>query len=194
MNEPRNEKGQTLNEFLAGYDLTKYDRPSVTVDNIVLAHVDSRPAVLLIRRRNHPFIGCLAFPGGFLEKGEELEQGAARELFEETGITGVRPIQLGAYGRPGRDPRGWIVTVAFLMLLPPGQMPHAGDDAADAGLYYIEVDRENGFITLTRTDMSESIEVLYEIEHGRAKFIPNAYVAGDHAQILADALIKLDMI
>ena len=67
MNEPRNEKGQTLSEFLSEYDIKKYDRPSVTVDNIVLAHVDGRPAVLLIKRRNHPFIGCLAFPGGFLE-------------------------------------------------------------------------------------------------------------------------------
>lgn len=194
MNEPRNEKGQTLTEFLAEYDITKYPRPSVTVDNIVIARVDERPAVLLIRRRNHPFIGCLALPGGFVEPDEELTDAAKRELFEETGVTDVRPHQLGAYGRPGRDPRGWIITVAFMMHLPYGQLPTAGDDASDAGLYYIDVDTENGFITLTRTDMSESIELLYEVENGRAKFIPNRYIAGDHAQILTDALIAMGMV
>lgn len=192
MNELVNEKGQTLAEFLAEYDLTKYDRPSVTLDNIVIAEKDGRPAVLLIKRRNHPFIGELAFPGGFLEKGESLEDGALRELYEETGVTGVTPIQLGAYGRPGRDPRGWIVTVAFISKLPAGAVPKAADDAADAGLYGITV--HAGSITLANAEKGETISVPYGFENGRARFMPTPGIAGDHAQILADALLRLGMI
>ncbi len=186
--ERLNEKGQTLEEFLAEYDMTKYDRPSVTVDNIVLSRIEGRPAVLLIKRRNHPFIGCWAFPGGFLEMDESLEEGAKRELFEETGVTGVTPVQLGAYGDPERDPRGRIITVAFLMALPEGAEPKAGDDAADAGLFFIEADE--CLIILTHTVTGERIAVPYEFKNGRAVFIPSDDIAGDHARILADAMKK----
>ncbi|MCR5809367.1 MAG: NUDIX hydrolase [Clostridiales bacterium] len=194
MNEPVNEKGQTLSEFLAGYDMTKYDRPSVTADNIVMANIGGRPAVLLIRRRNHPFIGCLAFPGGFLERGESPEDGAKRELFEETAVEGVTPVQLGAYGRPGRDPRGWIITIAFISELPEGQIPQAGDDAKDAGLYFVSIDSENETIILESERTGEIVPVPYSFKDGRAEFIPTDAVAGDHSQILADALHKLGMI
>ena len=123
--------GLTEAEFLAGYDMTRYPRPSVTVDSVVLKRGDT-PAVLLIKRRNHPFIGKWAFPGGFLDMDESPEQGACRELFEETGVTGVEPVQLGAYGRPDRDPRGRIITIAFISRLPEDAEPRAADDAADA--------------------------------------------------------------
>lgn len=191
-NERLNEKGQTLEEFLAGYDLKKYDRPSVTVDNVVIASVEGRPAVLLIKRRNHPFIGCWALPGGFLEMDESLEDGAVRELFEETGVTGVSPKQLGAYGDPGRDPRGRIITVAFLMELPEGAVPKAADDAADAGLFFIEADESR--ITLIHTVTGESVKVPYGFKDGRAEFIPAEDIACDHGRMLADALRKLGMI
>ncbi|MBO4848148.1 MAG: NUDIX hydrolase [Clostridia bacterium] len=194
MNDPLNERGQTLGEFLAEYDMTKYDRPSVTVDNVVFAKIDGRTAVLLIRRRNHPFIGCLAFPGGFLERGEDLAEGAKRELFEETGVTGVFPVQLGAYGMPGRDPRGWIVTVAFMMELPEGVVPKAADDAADAALYFAEADAERREIVLTHTETGESLRVPYLIENGSAVFIPSRDIAGDHSRILADALKRIGII
>ncbi|MBR0134574.1 MAG: NUDIX hydrolase [Clostridia bacterium] len=192
--ERLNEKGQTLKEFLAEYDMTKYDRPSVTVDNIVLARVEGRPAVLLIKRRNHPFIGCWAFPGGFLEMDESLEEGAKRELYEETGVTGVTPAQLGAYGDPERDPRGRIITVAFIMELPEGARPKAADDAADAGLFVIEADASARVITLTHSATGERITVPYEFKNGRAVFIPAQNLAGDHSRILADAMRKMGMI
>ena len=193
-NERLNEKGQTLEEFLAEYDLKKYDRPSVTVDNVVIANIEGRPAVLMIKRRNHPFIGCWALPGGFLEMDESLEEGAKRELFEETGVTGVTPVQLGAYGDPDRDPRGRIITVAFLMALPEGAEPKAGDDAADAGLFVIEADEESRLITLTHTQTGERLAVPYRFENGSARFIPSDDVAGDHSMILADALKKLGLL
>ena len=186
MNERRDAKGRTLAEFLKEYDITKYDRPSVTVDNVIFARQEGRLAVLLIKRGGHPFIGDWAFPGGFLEMDEDLAEGAKRELFEETGVRGVSPVQLGAYGRPGRDPRGRIITVAFVSELPEGASPMAGDDAKDADLFFIGT--EPGVIRLTRRNGGEELAVPYEFVNGRARFIPAEGIAGDHSQILADAL------
>ena len=187
-NDKRNEKGQTLAEFLAEYDLKKYDRPSVTLDNVIFARDEEGLFVLLIRRRNHPFIGDLAFPGGFLEMDEDLPEGAARELYEETGVTGIEPVELGVYGRPGRDPRGRIITVAFVSRLPEGARPKAGDDAKDAGMWRVTVLPEEKKILLRRGDKGETACVPYEFDRGKAVFIPTEGIAGDHGQILADAL------
>lgn len=194
MSERLDEKGRTLAEFLAEYDLKRYDRPSVTLDNVVLAELSGKKAVLLIRRRNHPFIGDLAFPGGFLEMDEDLSDGAERELFEETGVTGVAPVQLGAYGRPGRDPRGRIITVAFVSELPDGAVPKAADDAADAALFTIDVRGEERTILLSDPASGETISVPYSFANGRAEFIPVPGIAGDHPQILADALRHIGLI
>lgn len=194
MSERLDEKGRTLAQFLAEYDLKKYDRPSVTLDNVVLTRIGGKRAVLLIRRRNHPFIGDWAFPGGFLEMDEDLAEGAARELNEETGVTGVVPTQLGAYGRPGRDPRGRIVTVAFVSELPDGAVPKAADDAADAALFTIDVLKDERAILLTHSVTGERIRVPYSFRSGRAEFIPAEGIAGDHSQILADALLRVGMI
>lgn len=187
-NDKRNEKGQTLAEFLAEYDLKKYDRPSVTLDNVIFKSDERGLSVLLIRRRNHPFIEDLAFPGGFLEMDEDLAEGAARELFEETGVTGIEPVELGVYGRPGRDPRGRIITVAFVSRLPEGACPKAGDDAKDAGMYRVTVIKAEKMIILHREETGETASVPYEFKRGKAVFIPTEGIAGDHGQILADAL------
>jgi len=189
MNERRDAKGRTLAEFLREYDPKKYDRPSVTVDNVIFARVGDKPAVLLIKRGGHPFIGDWAFPGGFLEMDEDLEDGAKRELYEETGVSGVTPTQLGAYGRPDRDPRGRVITVAFVSELPEGASPRAGDDAKEADLFFIGT--EPGVIRLTRRNGGEELAVPYEFVNGRARFIPAEGIAGDHSQILADALKRM---
>lgn len=192
MDEKRDASGRTLAEFLAEYDIKKYDRPSVTVDNVIFARIDGRPAVLLIKRGGHPFIYDWAFPGGFLELNEDLVDGAKRELFEETGVAGVTPVQLGAYGRPNRDPRGRIITVAFIAELPEGAVPKAADDAKEADLFFI--DTAPGSITLTRMGGGTVLTVPYEFENGLARFIPANGIAGDHSQILADALKRIGLI
>ncbi len=87
--------------------------------------------VLLIKRGNNPFKGAWALPGGYVNEYEELPKAAARELREETGITGVELYFIDTFGEKGRDPRGWTITGAFCGLLPAGQQPVAGDDAAD---------------------------------------------------------------
>ncbi|MFY9606993.1 MAG: NUDIX hydrolase [Blastocatellia bacterium] len=109
-----------------------YPRPAVTVD-IVLFHRAKRGArVLLIQRKNEPFKGHWAFPGGFVDENESLEAAAARELREETGLEGIKLEQIGAFGDPGRDPRGHTVSVVFGAVLDEQAQPGPADDAEAA--------------------------------------------------------------
>ena len=110
----------------------QYPRPSVTVDCVVfgldLEAEDLK--VLLIQRKKDPFAGLWAFPGGFVEEKEMLEQSAKRELQEETGISRLYLEQLYTFGDPGRDPRGHTVTVAYYALVKlSDHAPKAADDA-----------------------------------------------------------------
>lgn len=90
-----------------------WPRPMVTADAAVFAFFDGRPHLLLIWRKIDPYKGRWALPGGFVELDEDLPDAAARELAEETGVRNVPLEQLGAFGRPGRDPRGRTITVAY---------------------------------------------------------------------------------
>lgn len=91
-------------------------------------------SVLLVKRGQTPFKGRWAFPGGFVDEGEDVERAARRELSEETGLRtrAIRLEQLSAYTAPKRDPRHRTVSVAWLAALGPDIEPTAGDDAADA--------------------------------------------------------------
>ena len=109
-----------------------FPRPSVTADVVAFTLRADDLAVLLIRRKEDPFKGCWALPGGFVNENESLERAAARELYEETGLTGVKLEQLGAFGDPGRDPRGHTVTVAFVTFRTTETSITAGDDATEA--------------------------------------------------------------
>lgn len=147
MKELLNAAGQTLGEFLAAYDENKYRRPSCTVDMAVFTLVPLGErfdlAVMLIKRKNHPWIGGWALPGGFVEMDEELVDAARRELTEETGVSGLPMRQFGAFGAVDRDPRTRVITTGFFSLAPLGSiLPAAGDDAADAGLFHVSVKME----------------------------------------------------
>ena len=109
-----------------------YPRPSVTAD-VVLVTNEEPPRVLLIRRKHEPFQGTWALPGGFIDMEETLEEGARRELREETGIDVKRLEQLHTFGEPGRDPRGRTISVVFLARANPARLkPQAADDAEQA--------------------------------------------------------------
>jgi 8-oxo-dGTP diphosphatase len=107
---------------------------SVTVDLVVLTIREGALCALLIRRGAPPYRGRWALPGGFVRVDEGLDEAAIRELEEETGVsaTAGHLEQLASYGDPRRDPRGRVVTVAYLALLPDLPTPTAGTDAAHA--------------------------------------------------------------
>lgn len=110
------------------------EQPWVTVDVVVVVPTGDKHNVLLIQRKKPPFEGCWAIPGGFVEPGETLEAAARRELWEETGVKPLLLEQLHTFGDPGRDPRGWVISVVYLALLDEGKAPQlqAGSDADTA--------------------------------------------------------------
>lgn len=105
---------------------------AVTVDAILFYKKADLLKILLIRRKNEPFRNQWALPGGFLEEDENLEEGAKRELKEETGLKIEKLHQVGAFGAPGRDPRGRTVSIAFVGLMDEEAKVKANDDAVDA--------------------------------------------------------------
>lgn len=113
-------------------------RPSLTTDVAAVAGAGARRSVLLIRRANDPFAGRWALPGGFLEPGERLEQCARRELREETGLEVDELEQLGAYDTPGRDPRGWIISIVYVASLEGEHEVAGADDAAEARWFALD--------------------------------------------------------
>lgn len=108
----------------------EYPRPSLTVDVVLLRFHAARLQLLLIERKRDPFVGCYALPGGFVDVGEAPPAAAARELLEETGTAATTLLDLGVFGEPERDPRGWVVSAAYLGLAAPDVRAAAGDDAA----------------------------------------------------------------
>lgn len=109
----------------------KYPHPAVSADCIVFNREENKLSVLLIKRKNEPFQGCWAFPGGFINIDESAEDAAIRELKEETGLEVSGIEQLKAYSRPDRDPRERVITIAFIAESQRKDV-EGGDDAKEA--------------------------------------------------------------
>lgn len=116
----------------ADYDPSRYPPFAVTVDIVVFTIEDGDLKVALIERGAEPYKGILALPGGFVRENEDLEAAAVRELAEETSLSPEHLEQLGAYGRPDRDPRMRIVTVGYWAIVPDLPDPVGGTDARAA--------------------------------------------------------------
>ena len=118
----------------------KWPRIDVTVDAVVFGYDASEGiSILLIKRKNPPFKGDWAIPGGLVDKGESLEDAVYRELKEETGIEVNYLEQLYTFGEPDRDPRKRIMSVAYYGLVKPDAfVVHAADDADDADWFKID--------------------------------------------------------
>lgn len=191
MSEKTNAKGQTLAQFLAGYDPNKYRKPGVTADCVIFC----RGKVLMVRRGNHPFIGELAFPGGFAEPGESTEVTARRELEEETGAVGVPMRQFYTASEPGRDPRDWTVSVCYTATLDDFPAVEGGDDAASAGWYDVTVARDGEYTALTLSGEDGSVTVRLDVKRdafGKVDVcstrVLDAGVAFDHSVLLLRAM------
>jgi 8-oxo-dGTP diphosphatase len=133
-------------KFLEDYRPGDFPRPSVTVDLVIFTVVDKELRVLLVQRNEHPYKGRWALPGGFVrvkddrrDQGEDLDAAANRELEEETGLASssrghIFLAQVGAFGKPGRDPRMRVISVAYYALVRPTLVPliRAGGDVSNA--------------------------------------------------------------
>lgn len=164
-------------EFLAGYDLTKYDRPSVAADVVVFSVMkddecedvrrlqEKKLKILLIRRGGFPYKGSWAMPGGFCRKGEDVIDSARRELCEETGIGDAYVKLVGVYGEPGRDPRGWVISSTYMALMNAGACSlKAGDDAQDARWFTVELTEVSG----TSEEIAKNeVEASHKVQNGK---------------------------
>lgn len=204
MMQARNRKGQTLDEFLAAYDAGRYPRPSVTVDMTVFTLLqkgaEAALGILLIKRKDHPFIGRWALPGGFLNMDESLAAAAARELEEETGVKGLIARQFHTFGAVERDPRTRVITVGHLAIAPPGTLrPQAGDDAAEAELFSLSPGESAGSALSFHLDGPTQLTVQAEVRADALGRVlapcATAALASDHDAVLIAglcALVQLD--
>ena len=116
-----------------------YPRPSVATDIVAFTLRAHKLAVLLIKRGSEPYAGVWALPGGFLGEDEELDECARRELQEETGVGGVYLEHFRNYSAPSRDPRGRVISVAYLALTGSSHIRLAATtDAAEAQWFELD--------------------------------------------------------
>lgn len=145
----RNKDGLNEQEFLSSYKPRNYERPSNTVDMLLLTVDDEAVQangtskvlkILLIKRGNHPYMGCFAIPGGFVNIDEALSSACYRELKEETNVENVYFEQLKTFGdNVKRDPRMRIISTVYMALADKTNIkPVAGDDADEAKWFTVK--------------------------------------------------------
>lgn len=161
--------------FLAGYDLTRFPRPSVAVDAVVLTAVGGALRVALYRRGEHPGKGRYALPGGFVRLSESLDDAAARLLRDKAGLSSVFIEQLYTFGAPGRDPRGRVIAVGYYALVDPRRFDEIDRvDGARAGVIRVPWEGEDGGPVEVRGDAGERLPLAF-----------------DHAEIIGLAVKRL---
>lgn len=184
-------------EFLNNYDPGNYDRPSVTADILILTTdpledttvFKGELRVLLIKRKGHPFKDCWALPGGFVGVNEDIEAAAYRELKEETGVENCYLEQLYTFGKPGRDPRMRVISVAYMALMPRENCAEllAGDDASEAVWFKIQLsEKTKDIIGLVSEDNTIKINL-----NDSKSIHANAELAFDHDEIISLGLKRL---
>lgn len=215
-------KELTEEEFLKTYDSSKFEKPSVTVDVLIFTIFneksnnyrkldDKKLSLLLIKRGGHPFKDKWAIPGGFVNINESLEEGAKRELKEETNVENVYLEQLYTYGDVERDPRTRVISSVYMALVNSDKIDiKAGDDASDARWFSVDyklisrmVDKEkketidrykiilkSGDVIITSE--LENIETYVKGHRERStNIIDDGDLAFDHCKIIGYAIERL---
>ncbi len=187
-------------EYLNSYDSNRYWKPSMAADILVFSfdeEDDLSLKLLLIKRKNHPYQGCWALPGGFLEEGETLLETAHRELKEETGITGVHLKQLSIWDDPDRDKRTRIITLAYLGVTSvKSEEIIASDDASEAALFDLMYEYEENVLsyTLSADENKLSAKILINQREDVSKkfeILESKGIAFDHPKLIAHGLERL---
>lgn len=162
-------------EFLAQYDASQFERPSVTVDVVLVSVRDDALITLMLRRSEHPHRGKATLPGGFVRMTESLEEAALRVLQAKAGLARVYLEQLYTFGDPGRDPRTRVISVAYFALVDAAQFPavHEEHDTLCARIDVPWADETGGAVELLGED-------------GKA-----LQVGFDHADIVGMAIKRL---
>lgn len=195
--------GYDLDTFIERYRPGDYDNPSVTTDAIIFSYPGTyrgleQLKLLMIKRKDHPCIGYWALPGGFVNYTEDLDRAVARELEEETGVTGVPMCQLYTWGNADRDPRTRIITTTYMAVVEENQVAiQAGDDAAEAEWFqvFVEETTENQYkLTLTAGEIELQAEVRVRItdngilRNKEYEILSQEGIAFDHAKGILQAL------
>ena len=179
------------------YDANQFERPSVTVDVVIFSLIQEQLKVLLVKRKQWPFQGMWAIPGGFVRMDEALEDAAARELEEETSVKDVYMEQLYTFGAPDRDPRTRVITVAYFAIVPADAVTYyeAGSDAEATAWHPMETLPELAFDHRTILDYALT-RLRYKLEYTTVGFelLPDVFTLSDlqHAYelILGEELDK----
>lgn len=227
MEDIKNINGITEQEFLDKYNSSKYEKPSVTVDMLLFTLDEIRSEdikrlpekelkILLIKRRDHPFIGTWAIPGGFVAINESVDDAAYRELKEETNIDNIYMEQLYTWGDVNRDPRMRVVSTSYMALVnKQGLKEKAGDDASDLAWFSISKELIEDYKTqngqtiknyiLSLISHEKDIKIIYNIKETNSfigfnkkvsykfevKKSSNYKLAFDHVEILSYALERM---
>lgn len=220
----KNKLGQSEEEFLSGYDASQYERPSVTVDMLVFTVMkeikksyrklpEKALKILLVKRGNHPFMGCWALPGGFVNMDESLDMAALRELKEETNIDDIYMEQLYTWGDLRRDPRTKVIGCSYMSLVDSSRLDiKAGDDADDAAWFKVKASivgqkksntgegyRVENIVRLELTDdevvLNASVRVDKTFDGNvvrvERELLESGGIAFDHAKIIEYAVERL---
>lgn len=158
--------------YLKQYDISKYKRPSLATDMAIFSVMEAAKAenfrklpkkslrILLVCRGAYPYKGCWALPGGFCRPDEDVAETARRELSEETGVQNAYLSLFGSFGETDRDPRGWVISDAFLALIDAEKYKlSAGTDARETAWFTLEVTS-----TVVKKDVTEK-SALIETEY-----------------------------
>lgn len=218
MKEEIIENFKSEEEFLKSYNPKDYDRPSVTVDTLIFT-VTEKPSedirklnkkelkILLIKRKNYPFMGSWAFPGGFVKVTESLDEAVERMTKEEVNMKNIYFEQLYTYGDVKRDPRMRVLSVAYMALVPCEKLkPKAGRDALEVQWFSIKKERINNekWILKLISDDNKT-EIIYEVLEKNVRRgktldkevivnenpLTNEKLAFDHYKVLVDAILRL---